>query len=164
MKSTNSSKKRRLLPFRADSASGAVAAVQEAARAVALPPEAANLPPPVRVALDEILRMRAPSEWSGPDVRLAMALARDLDLIERHGAGLAVESELVRGRPNPRFKLIDAAHARVLRTMRSLQIHGRARFGESARIGQLRQPILDAAARLVDSDDDDLLARPVDGV
>jgi hypothetical protein len=163
MKSTISSKKQRILPFRGDSASAAVAAVQEAAREVALPPEAAKLPAPVRVALDEILAMRAPSEWSGPDVRLAIVLARDLDAIERHGAALTVESELFRGRPNPRFKLIDAAHARVVRTMRSLQIHGRARFGESARIGQLRQPILDAAARVVDPDDD-LLASPVDGV
>ncbi len=143
--------------LRADSVEAAVTAARDAATPILLPPEVDALSTEARRILDGILPLRLPTEWSAPDLFVAIGLARDLAAIEAHAALLAVEGDIVNGRINARHRLIDTATSRCVRAMRTIQIHSKARLGLEAR-DVARQRAHAAPPR--PDDDDDLLAMP----
>jgi hypothetical protein len=156
MKPKTSTKVRR---HRADSAAGAVEAMQAAAVMIQ-PPAAVTLTGEARVLFDSIARSRAPEEWDAPSLHAAAQLARDLTHAEVLAREIAIEGDIVAGHVSPRHRLLDVVTGRAVRFTRLLQLHPRARLGEHRDVAKRRSFHADAVS-VIDAqggDFDDLLA------
>ena len=152
---------------RSDSATGAVAAMQEAAVVVSAP-ASVRLKPEHLPFFDTIVRARAPGEWSEVDLLHAANLSRTLSDIERLSDEVATEGDTVtnaRGTmiANAKHGLLEILSRRAFALTKLLQIHSVARNGPTENLAKKRGAVKAARETLAHTeaeDDDDLLARP----
>ena len=147
---------------RSDSAAAAVAAMAQAAVQIE-PPASVKLRDGDRPYWDSIVRARAPSEWSEPDLLHAANLSRCMADIERISTEVAAEGDVIenaRGTPitNPKHALLEVLSRRSVALTRLLQMHAQARLGRPEDVAKGRAAVMQA--RDVVDNMDDLLARP----
>lgn len=146
---------------RIDSTTEAVSIMLRAARDI-LPPAHAPLDDDALPFWNDIIAVRAKSEWSGHDLACASDLANAMAQLVDNRRKLRDEGEVLTpdgGKPfaNPRVAVVHGLHAQIKAARQSLNIHGRA-AGEARDVGKRR-----AQAKAIEDGnplDDDLLARP----
>ena len=111
---------------RSDSLFTAIQEAREATESDVEPPEGVALETEDQVTIwRHYSRARRPEDWRSCDL---LALARLVDLevdIRRQRRALAVEDDIVNGKPNPRFGLLDSLQRQQLAVVRSLALnHG----------------------------------------
>lgn len=142
---------------RIDTVAGAVAAAQAGQAQISPPsnvPLAAEDLPFFASVIDEFAR----SEWTAHQLELAAMLARKMRLLRDELATLESEgfvSVTAGGSPcqNPRIGGVRMLDTSIMATRRSLQIHARAKNGETRDTANRR-----AHAKEYEGDGDDLLA------
>jgi hypothetical protein len=145
-----------------NSSGAAVEAMQNAAKPIEVPAHI-SLRECDRPFWESILAGKPSDLWSASDLEDAASLARCKADIERLQAEIGAEGDVIDNRLNPKHALLETLTRRSLALSRTLQIHARARHGESRdqRPTHHTADNARAALRLVDDDDeDDLLARP----
>lgn len=111
---------------RADSATAAIRAAQNAARGLPVIPAHVHVRNNDRPFLEGVLRSRALDEWTPADLVVAVQLARCQNDIEEEAKLLAVEGTVVHGKLNPRAQVVEAMTRRMQAFMRALRMGGRA--------------------------------------
>ena len=146
---------------RIDSTAAAVAVAKASAQAITAP---SNVPlkdcdlPFFASVIDEFAR----SEWTAHQLELAAMLARKMRLLRDEMETLETEGfSLVtaNGAPcqNPRLGGVRMLDTSIMATRRTLQLHARARGGETRDVGKRRDAVKEIE---VGGASDDLLARP----
>jgi hypothetical protein len=152
---------------RIDSATAAVQVMAAAVREIV---------PPAHVKLDaqdlpfwsSVIAEFARSEWTAHQLELAAMLARTMADLDREQRDLRAEGSVSmseRGTPvvNPRKTVVQMHAGTILALRRSLSLHARAQKGEGRDVAKRR-----AAAQAIEGgnafEDDDLLARPIEGM
>jgi hypothetical protein len=131
-----------------------------------------DITPPLHVTLRKkdmpfwqaIVRARARDTWTDIDLTHAANLARTQADIEQVQRDLDLEGfTLVNDRgttvQNPKFSILETLSRRAVLLSKSLQVHAHATVGES-REQAVRNKSESEARRVIQSEDDDLIARP----
>jgi hypothetical protein len=145
-----------------NSASSAVKAMFDAAKGPPLVPDHVMLRAGDEPFWDGVIRARAYDEWTGPDLVMAVQLARAQADIEREQVLLDAEGSVIennKGTPiaNPRFAVLENLGRREMALMRSLRMAGKDGGDVRQDIG--RRKIQREAERVrEDLADDELLA------
>jgi hypothetical protein len=140
--------------IRSDSAPAAVAAMK-AAGSVIEPPAHISLRDCDRPFWASVIAAKPADRWSPGDLEDAAILSATKADIVRLQAEIDREGDVIGQRLNPKHALIETLTRRSMALSRTLQIHARARHGES----RDQRPIQEAAAkvrtalRLVETDD-----------
>lgn len=115
---------------RSDSTTAAVEAIQ-AAGSVIQPPAYIALRECDRPFWDSLTACKPADRWSESDLVDAASLARCKADIERIQREIDAEGDILDGKLNPRHALLETLTRRSMALARTLQIHSRARNGES---------------------------------
>lgn len=113
--------------------------------------------------LKAILRARLREEWSGPDLALAVELARiQADFIVE-SRQLELEGTVIAGgesgpKVNPRQKVVDGLSRRSMALMRSMKLAGDAAIGDKRDLSKARALQRQAEGIREGLEDEDLLA------
>lgn len=149
---------------RIDSTTGAVAVMLKAAKQLN-PPAHAPLDDDALPFWNDIVAVRAVSEWTDHDLACASDLANTMAQLVENRRVLRAEGEVLRPDgakefANPRVAVVHGLHAQIKAARQSLNIHGRA-AGEARDVGKRRAKAkeIEAGSPLRD-DDDGLIARP----
>ena len=139
---------------RTDSVAAAEAAIKDASGLI---------DPPAHIALRDcdrpfwvsVIAAKPADQWSANDLEDAASLARCKADIERLQREIDVEGDLIGDRLNPKHALLETLTRRSLALSRTLQIHSRARHGESRDQRPAQQAAKEgrAALRLIDNSD-----------
>lgn len=116
-----------------------------------------------RQFLDVILRSRLREEWNGPDIAIAVQLARVQADIEEQSRQVDAEGMVIADRfgdetINPRQKIVDQLERRQLALMRSLKLVGVAVGPDKRDLGKARALQRQAEEVREGLKDEDLLA------
>lgn len=147
---------------RADSASSAVKAMVDAAKALIQPPAHVKLRDGDRPFWDGIVCARARDEWSTADLVVAGQLARCQADIEKEQADLDTEGTVVKNARetlvmNPRVTVLEQLARREMALMRTLRMGGRVAGDTRNEAG--RRKVEQQSRKLREElEDDELLA------
>ena len=135
---------------RSDSAAAAVKAAQNAALGSLKPPSHVALAKPAIPFWDAIIQNRPRDRWNDADLAHAAVLARAQCDIEKLQREIAKEGNVIRGKENPKHKLVEMLSKRAVSLARMLHVHAEATTGRSQSQGkalELEQQARDNAAK-----------------
>lgn len=128
-----------------------------------------DIPPHIAVRdrdrqfLNVILRSRLREEWTGPDIAVAVQLARvqaDIEIQSRQvdAEGMVITDRMGEEKINPRQKIVDQLERRQLALMRSLKLVGTAVGPDKRDLSKQRKLQRQAEEVREGLEDEDLLA------
>lgn len=151
---------------RIDTITGESALMRAAAKGVIQPPAHVHLRECDQPFWVSIVRARANSAWTDPDLEIAANLARCKADIERLQVEITAEGDVIenaRGTPivNPKHQLLETLSRRAVALSRMLHVHAEATQGEAREQPKRKAAEEAAAAALAGVADDPLIAPPM---
>lgn len=141
---------------RIDSTAEQARSIRAAARPI-VPPAGVSMDAADLVFFGHVTAEAARSEWTDHKLEMAALLARTMADLAREQGALRKEGSVVKGRLNPRAKLVQQHTAAILSLRRSLGLHTRAQEGEQRDVLKRREILRDYWSEAVA---DDLIASP----
>ena len=139
---------------RSDSAAAALKAAKNADAETLKPPGHVHLPAEARKFWPEILANRPRDRWNALDLTNAVELARMYADMERLRKLISKEGDLVKGKPHPAHKLLEATGRRAVSLARMLHLHPEATEGRARDAGNTLKGEQQARAAKRDHADD----------
>ena len=141
-----------------NSTTAQILAFKSAASKPIAPPAYLQLPADARPWWNSIVLLKPADEWSEPDLHFVAQLARAHLDCQRLQAEIEQTGDFSEGKLNLRHTLLETLSRRTMALARLLQVHSRARHGETRDQAHNRQLATDTRAVL--SREDNLFARP----
>lgn len=121
---------------RSDSTAAAVKAAQNAALGTLKPPAHVTLTKAATPFWDAIIQNRPRDRWNDADLAHAAVLARAQCDVEKLQREIAKEGNVIRGKENPKHKLVEMLSKRAVMLARMLHVHAEATTGRSQTQGK----------------------------
>ncbi len=138
---------------RSDSAAAAIAATQAAALGPLEPPPHVALRAADKPFWCAIVQARARDTWTEVDLAHAATMARAQADVERLQAEIDAEGDVIKGKANPKHKLMETLARRAVALARMLHVHAEATQGRARDAGNALKLEREALAE----HDDDLI-------